>query len=77
MKTDFTDLYAFNNRSTTESDLILPDDANIDLEPLVREYFLIEMPISPVCMSDCKGLCTECGADLNLSTCEHVVEQLV
>jgi uncharacterized protein len=77
LSTEFSDLYAFNNRSTTESDLVLRDDANIDLEPLVREYLLIEVPISPVCRPDCKGLCTECGADLNLFTCEHVVEQPV
>lgn len=72
---EFTDLYAFNNRSTTESDLILPDDANIPLESLIREYFLIEVPIAYLCKPDCKGLCTECGTDLNLSTCEHVLEQ--
>ncbi len=77
LKTEFSDLYAFNNRSTTESDLILRDDANIDLEDLVREYLLIEEPISPVCRPDCRGLCTECGTDLNISTCEHDVEQPV
>jgi uncharacterized protein len=77
LKTEFSDLYAFNNRSTTESDLILPDDANINLESLVREYLLIEVPISYLCKPDCKGLCAECGANLNLTTCEHVIEQPV
>ena len=77
LKTEFSDLYAFDTRSTTESDLILPDDANIDLEPLVREYLLIEDPISPLCRPDCKGLCTECGEDLNVVTCEHVTQQLI
>jgi uncharacterized protein len=75
LKTEFSDLYAFNNRQTTESDLILPDDANINLEPLVREYLLIEVPIAYLCKPECKGLCSECGVDLNLTTCEHVVEQ--
>jgi uncharacterized protein len=71
---EFSDLYAFDSRSTTESDLILRDDANIDLEPLAREYFVIEMPISPLCRPDCRGLCPECGEDLNVTTCEHVVQ---
>ena len=75
LHTEFTDLYAFDSRSTTESDLMLNEDANIDLEPLTREYLLIEMPISTVCRPDCKGLCPVCGEDLNLFTCEHVVEQ--
>ena len=42
-----------------------------DLGPVVREYLLLEMPISPQCKADCKGLCDVCGANLNLGTCEH------
>jgi uncharacterized protein len=61
----FDELYAFDHRSTTEAGLILPEDANIDLEPLVREYLLIEMPISPLCRTDCQGLCPVCGENLN------------
>lgn len=72
LKTSFSELYAFDTRSSTESNLILPEDANIDLEPLVREYFLIEIPISALCSPDCKGLCPECGENLNRAICEHV-----
>lgn len=71
LHTMFEELYAFDNRSVTESGLILPEDANIDLEPLVREYLLIEMPISPVCQPDCKGLCPICGVNLNEESIEH------
>jgi len=73
LHTEFDELFAFNNRSTTESSLILPEDGNIDLDPLVRECFLLEIPISPLCKPDCKGLCAVCGEDLNLQTCEHVL----
>ena len=68
---DFSELYAFSARSVSESGLILPEDAHIDLEPIVREYLLIEIPISPLCRSDCKGLCSVCGQDLNEEICEH------
>jgi uncharacterized protein len=68
---DLTELYAFNEKSVTESDLILPDDAQIDLQPLVREYALLEVPINPTCRPDCKGLCSVCGEDLNQSDCGH------
>jgi len=67
----FEELYAFDKRSITESGLILPEDANVDLEPIIREYLLIEMPISPICRPDCKGLCPVCGADLNEESGEH------
>lgn len=71
IQTDFSELYAFNNRSVSESGLIMPEDGNIDLEPLLRDYLLIEVPMSPLCKEDCKGLCTFCGENLNLVTCEH------
>jgi len=71
LDTEFNELYAFNKNNLTESGLILPEDGNIDLEPLVRDYLLIEIPISTLCMEDCKGLCTYCGANLNEETCEH------
>ncbi len=71
LETEFNELYAFNNRNLTESGLILPEDGNIDLEPLVRDYLLIEIPISLLCRQDCKGLCSYCGANLNEETCEH------
>jgi uncharacterized protein len=72
LTTSFDELYAFDKRSTTESGLILPEDANIDLEPLVREYLLIEMPISPLCRPDCEGLCPVCGENLNEVSTEHI-----
>jgi len=71
LQTAFDELYAFDKRSTTESGLILPEDANIDLEPLVRDYLLIEVPINPVCRTDCQGLCAICGQNLNEENGEH------
>jgi len=67
----FDELYAFSNRTATDSSLILPDDGYIDLQPLLHEYLLIEIPISPLCKEDCRGLCTICGANQNLGICIH------
>lgn len=72
LKTSFSELYAFDSRSVSESGLVLPEDGVIDLEPIVREYLLIEVPISPVCQPDCRGLCPVCGENLNKARCEHV-----
>jgi DUF177 domain-containing protein len=68
---EMTELYAFNEKSVSDSGLIVPEDAQIDLQPLLREYALLEIPISPVCKPDCKGLCPVCGQDLNLRDCGH------
>lgn len=68
---EFTELFAFNKKSVSESGLLLPEDVHIDLAPLLREYALLEIPIKPLHASDCKGLCPECGQDLNVRDCGH------
>ena len=76
MQTEFSELYAFSKRTMSESGLILAEDGNVDLEPLVRDYLMVEVPIRPLCRPDCKGLCPVCGEDLNVTTCEHSEHQL-
>jgi uncharacterized protein len=71
LNNDFTELYAFSRSSMTDSDLLVPEDAHIDLGPLVREYMLLDVPISPLCSPGCKGLCPICGENLNDTTCNH------
>jgi uncharacterized protein len=66
-----TELYASSEKSVSESDLLIPEDSQIDLEPLMRDYALLEIPINPLCRPDCKGLCPVCGQDLNLADCGH------
>jgi len=67
----FTELYAFDDRSLSESNLLVPEDGQIDLTELMREYALLEVPIRPLCTPDCKGLCPECGENRNKVDCGH------
>jgi uncharacterized protein len=41
----------------------------IDLETLIYEQILLQIPIKPICREDCRGLCPRCGANMNLSSC--------
>ena len=66
---DFSELYAFSQRTVAENGLTLPRDGHIDLNPILREYLLLDHPINPICKPDCKGLCFSCGIDLNTETC--------
>jgi uncharacterized protein len=50
-------------------DLFPFDGETIDLEPLLREQFVLAVPYAPLCREDCKGLCPQCGIDLNSGTC--------
>jgi uncharacterized protein len=41
----------------------------IDLGELMREQFLLALPMKPLCSEDCRGLCAVCGTNLNRGTC--------
>lgn len=59
----FTELFAFDERSTDEAELTVPKDGVIDLAPLLREYLILEIPIKPICKPDCSGIQTEEDGD--------------
>lgn len=71
LHTGFEEIFTFENRPLSEEEQIVPEDGNIDFEPLIREYLMLEMPYNPVCWPDCKGLCTVCGQNLNEKDCGH------
>ncbi len=48
---------------------VAPDAAEIDVTPAVREELLLAAPRYVVCRDDCKGLCPQCGQDLNAGPC--------
>lgn len=71
LKWTMLELYAFTKKDMSESGLLMPESSQIDLAPLLREYALLEVPIKALCKPDCKGLCPECGQDLNVRDCGH------
>jgi len=48
----------------------LLDGEILDLEPLVRDALVLELPQAPLCSADCAGLCPNCGIDRNTATCQ-------
>ncbi|HEX2639855.1 MAG TPA: DUF177 domain-containing protein [Pyrinomonadaceae bacterium] len=47
---------------------VLPD-GRIDVNNVVREQILLNLPEQVLCTEECKGLCPKCGADRNLINC--------
>lgn len=45
-------------------------DDQIDLSAVLSEQVVIEIPMKPVCREGCKGLCDQCGRDLNEGDCD-------
>jgi uncharacterized protein len=52
----------------------------IDLDPVLFEQILLQVPMRTLCRDDCRGLCPRCGMNLNTGSCncrdEHVDERL-
>lgn len=48
---------------------IPPGASTLDIRPAVREQWLLVVPGFALCREDCKGLCANCGADLNAGAC--------
>ena len=42
---------------------------NLDVDELVYGEILVNWPVKVLCQEDCKGICSVCGTNLNLSTC--------
>lgn len=49
----------------------LSDSATeIDLSPYLMEMVILNHPVKLICKEDCKGLCPNCGANLNKEACQ-------
>ena len=45
-------------------------DEQIDLKELLREQFYLALPMKPLCRDECRGLCPQCGTNLNAGQCD-------
>ena len=70
-----TELFAYPDSATeqtSEEDEVshLVGDM-LDLEPLVRDALVLDLPLSPLCRDDCRGLCAGCGERLDDLPADH------
>ncbi len=47
----------------------------LDLSDTLRQYRLASLPLASLCREDCKGICSECGADRNEYACSCEQQQ--
>jgi DUF177 domain-containing protein len=46
------------------------ENDQIDLGQLIMEQLQLALPMKPLCSEACKGLCPQCGTNLNIGTCD-------
>ena len=62
--------------TTDEDEISRVVDDLIDTEQMVRDVFVLELPLVPLCQEDCRGLCPECGERWADLTPEHSHETI-
>jgi uncharacterized protein len=62
-----------DDREIAEDDLTTAyyREGSLDLIEMLREQFQLALPMKPLCSDACRGLCPECGANLNRTECGH------
>ena len=60
-----------NMKPPDESEGVVHIDTHqmLDLNDVLRQYILTDQPLKVLCRPDCRGLCSECGTDLNTNKC--------
>jgi uncharacterized protein len=59
----------------TEGEIYPLHQDELDLEPMVRDAVLPELPAVPLCRPDCAGLCPVCGENRNETACDCTLEE--
>ena len=64
------------NRGEDEREIVEDDlttafyrEGTLDVIEMLREQFQLALPMKPLCAESCRGLCPECGANLNRVNC--------
>ncbi len=51
-------------------DTIVLEGTAVDLDEIVLLNIIVHLPLKHLCNEDCKGLCPNCGQNLNLGECD-------
>lgn len=68
-KTTDVDVVLGEEESEENPDLFVLKGDTVDLDEVLGSCFIMDMDMKILCSDDCKGLCPECGKNLNLGPC--------
>ena len=62
---DLQELFLFPSVDPDDAEASRVEGEMIDLEPVLRDTAVLDLPFIPLCREDCAGLCPVCGVNLN------------
>ncbi len=81
LSAEFSDEYLPKlNRAETEDDRFFSEQApyfqgdQLDITELINESLILAIPMKLICSTDCTGLCSHCGQNLNQNSCQCIVD---
>lgn len=66
---DISEVIIESSGEDLDEDVLVIEGEEIDISDVVLNNFLMNVDGKYLCSEDCKGLCPECGQDLNLGEC--------
>jgi uncharacterized protein len=61
--------------SGADLDTVLLLEPVVDIPDILRQQLLLSLPEKQICVRNCRGLCPQCGNNLNRDDCSCVAEQ--
>lgn len=62
---DIQELFLYPGKELDDAEASRLEGDLIDLEPVLRDAVVLDLPFMPLCQPQCAGLCPQCGANLN------------
>jgi uncharacterized protein len=75
----YEQIYQIGSGTLDDDDEVefLPENAvEIDISKAIRDAIILARPMQLLCSEKCRGLCPNCGADLNKMTCKCAEDQI-
>lgn len=66
---DIEERFTNNNELQNDEEIIFVDSDTLDIAKIVENIIISTLPIKRLCTDNCKGLCCQCGKNLNEGAC--------
>lgn len=65
-------LAEFRKEADDDEDYVFLDVSGyrVDVSKILRQAIILNTPLKPICSADCQGLCSSCGKNLNMGSCD-------
>ncbi|MGL5379803.1 YceD family protein [Clostridium sp.] len=67
---DIEERFTNNKDLLTNEEIMFVEGDSFDITEIVENIIISTLPIKRLCVDSCKGLCHQCGKNLNVDTCQ-------